>query len=176
MVPSDRVTALLNSTHESSGHVGADRALRLFKQWFHTTWSDNQLCKTLQPIVDKCPCRSSKPGDIRDGGLYLTLPIPHCANSVLYVDYTQMPKFGGYDFAPVVTRVFPCTKHITGGKTIKILLEEWFCVYGAPKEINSDEDVRVCSDTGWYKRVLRSLNVQVSTGIPYSHTSHPLCE
>ena len=47
------------------------------------------------------------------------------------------------------TRVFPCTKHITGEETIKILLEEWFCVYGAPKEINSDEDVRVRSDTGW---------------------------
>ena len=94
-----------------------------------------------------------------------------------------MPKFGGYDFALVVTcgltrftRVFPCTKHITGEETIKILLEEWFCVYGAPKEINSDQDVRVRSDTGWYKRVLRSLNVQVSTGIPYSHTSNPLCE
>ena len=122
-------------------------------------------------------------GDIRDRGLYWTLPIPHCANSVLYVDYTEMPKFGGYDFALVVTcgltrftRVFPCTKHITGEETIKILLEEWFCVYGAPKEINSDEDVRIRSDTGWYKRVLRSLNVQVSTGIPYSHTSNPLCE
>ena len=37
--------------------------------------------------------------------------------------------------------MIPCTKHITGEKTIKILLEEWFCVYGAPKEINSDEDV-----------------------------------
>ena len=65
-----------------------------------------------------------------------------------------------------VTRVLPCTKDITGEKTIKILLEEWFCVYGAPKETNSDEDVRVHSDTGWYKRVLTSLNVQVSTGIP----------
>ena len=182
-VPSDRVPALLKWTHESSGHVGADRTLRLFKQWFHTTWTDDQLRKTLQPIVDKCPCRSCKPGDIRDRGLYSTLPIPHCANSVLYVDYTEMPKFGGYDLALVVTcgltrftRVFPCTKHITGEETIKILLEEWFCVYGAPKEINSDEDVRVRSDTSWYKRVLRSLNVQVSTGIPYSHTSNPLCE
>ena len=183
VVPSDRVPALLKWTHESSGHVGADRTLRLFKQWFHTMWTDDQLRKTLLPIVDKCPCRSCKPGDIRDRGLYSTLPIPHCANSVLYVDYTEMPKFGGYDFALVVTcgltrftRVFPCTKHITGEETIKILLEEWFCVYGAPKEINSDEDVRVRSDTGWYKRVLRSLNVQVSTGIPYSHTSNPLCE
>ena len=78
--------------------MGADRTLRLFKHWFHTTRTDDQLRKTLQPIVDKCPCRSCKPGDIRDRGLYSTLPIPHCANSVLYVDYTEMPKFGGYDF------------------------------------------------------------------------------
>ena len=167
VVPSDRVPALLKWTHESSGHVGADRTLRLFKQWFHTTWSDDQLRKTLQPIVDACPCRSCRLGDIRDRGLYWTLPIPHCANSVLYVDYTEMPKFGGYDFALMVpcgltrfTWVFSCTKHITGQETIKILLKEWFCVYGASKEINSDEDVRVRSDTDWYKRVLRSLNVQ----------------
>ena len=83
LVPSDRVPALLKWTHESSGHVGADRTLRLFKQWFHTTWTDDQLRKTLQPIVDKFPCRSCKPGDIRDRGLYSTLPIPYCANSVL---------------------------------------------------------------------------------------------
>ena len=94
-----------------------------------------------------------------------------------------MPKFGGYNFALVVTcgltwfpRVFRCTKHIIGEETIRVHLEEWFCVYGAPKEINSDEDVQIRSDTGWYKRVLRSLNVQVSTGIPYTHTSNPLCE
>ena len=183
VVPSDRIPALLKWTHESSGHLGASGTLGLFKQWFHSTWTDEQLRKTLQPIVDKCPCRSCKPGDIRGRGLYSTDPIPHCANSVLYVGYTEMPKFGGYDFALVVTcgltrftRVYPCTKHITGEETIKILLEEWFCVYGATKEINSDKDVRVCSDTGWYKRVLRFLNVQVSTGIPYTHTSNPLFE
>ena len=183
VVPSNRILALLKWTHETSGHVGASRTLGLFKQWFHSTWTDDQLRKTLQPIVDKCPCQSCKPGNIRDRGPYLTLPIPHCANSVLYVDHTEMPKFGGYDFALMVTcgltrftRVFPCTKHITGEKTIKILPEEWFSVYGAPKEINSDEDVRVRSNTGWYKRVLRSLNVQLSKGTPYTHTSNPLCE
>ena len=78
VVPSDRVPALLKWTHESS-HVGADRTLRLFKQWLHTTWTDDQHQKALQPSVDKCPCRSCKPGDIRDRGLYSTLPIPHCA-------------------------------------------------------------------------------------------------
>ena len=113
----------------------------------------------------------------------MTLPIPHCANSVLHVDYTEMPKFEPYHFALVVTcgltrftPVFPFTKHVTGEETIKILLEECFGVYGAPKEINFEEDIRVRSDTGWYKGVLRSLNIQVSTGIPYPHTSNPLCE
>ena len=96
--------------------------------------------------MDKCQCGSCKPGDIRDRGLYSTLPIPHCANSVLYADYTEMPKFGGYDFTLVVTRgltgftrVFPCTKHISGEEKIMILLEEWFCVFSASKKINSDE-------------------------------------
>ena len=113
----------------------------------------------------------------------MTLSIPHFANSVLYVDYTEMPKFPGYDFALVVTcgltrftGVFPRTKHNTAGDTIKILPEEWFCVYGAPREINSDADVRVHSETGWDKRLLRSLNAQVSTGIPYTDTSNHLCE
>ena len=41
VVPSDRVPALLKWTHESSGRVGADRTLRLLKQWFHTTWTDD---------------------------------------------------------------------------------------------------------------------------------------
>ena len=95
VVPSDRILALLKWTHESSGHVGANRTLRLFKQWFHSTWTDDQLRKIFQPIVVKCPCRSCKPGAIRDRGLYWTLPIPHCANSVLYVDYTEMPRFRG---------------------------------------------------------------------------------
>ena len=147
-MPSDRIPALRKWTHESSGHVGADRNLKLFKKWFHSTWSDDQLRKALQTIVDKCPRRSCKPGDIRHRDLYSTLPIPRCANRVLYADCMEMPKFGGYDFALVVTcgltrftTVFPCSKHITREETIKILLEEWFCVYGAPKEIKSDEDV-----------------------------------
>ena len=94
-----RIPALLRWIHESSGHVEADHTLKLFKKWFHCTWSDDQLQRALQPFVDKC-----KQGDIRDKGRFFwTLPIPNCANSVLYVDYTEMPRFGGYDFALVVT-------------------------------------------------------------------------
>ena len=116
-------------------------------------------------------------------GVYWTHPIAHCAHNVLYVDYMEMPKFGGYDVALVVpcrlttfTRVFPCAKHFTGEETVKILFEEWFGVYGAPKEINSYKDIKVLADTGWYKRVPRAHGVQMSTEIPYTHTSNSLCE
>ena len=52
VLPSHRIPALLKWTHESSGHVGADGTLKLFKKWFPSTWSDDQLQKALQPIVD----------------------------------------------------------------------------------------------------------------------------
>ena len=57
-----------------------------------------------------------------------------------------------------------------------MLVEQWFEPYGAPKQVHSDEDVRIRSDTGWYRRVLNALNVEVTTGVPYTHTSNPLCE
>ena len=59
---------------------------------------------------------------------------------------------------------------------MKILVEQGFGHYGAPKELHSDEDVRIRRYTTWYKRVLDALNVHVTTGVPYTHTSNPLCE
>ena len=45
---------------------------------------------------------------------------------------------------------------------------------GAPKHVHSDEDVRIRSDTGWSKGVLNALNVEVTSDVPYTHTSNPL--
>ena len=121
----------------------------------------------MQTIVDACGCHTSKQNDSRDRGLISSLPIPYCANSLLYVHFIHgLPRFGGYESCLVVTcglscftRVFPCNKKITGEQTVKILVEQWFEPYGAPKQVHSDEDVRIRSDTGWYKRVLNALNV-----------------
>ena len=57
-----------------------------------------------------------------------------------------------------------------------MLVEQLFEPYEAPKPVHSDEDVHICSDTGWSKPVLNDLNVEVTTGVPYTHTSNPLCE
>ena len=129
-------------------------------------------------------CYASKQSNSRDRGLILSLPIPYCTNSLLYVDFIHgLPRLGGYDSCLVVTRglsrftrVFACNKEITGEQTVKMLVEQWSEPYRAPKQVHSDEDVRIRSDTGWYKRVLNALNVEVTTGVPYTHTSKPLCE
>ena len=73
-------------------------------------------------------------------------------------------------------RAFPCNKKIIREQTVKTLVQQWFDHYGAPKKVHSDKDVRIWSDTGLYKRVLDVLDVHVSTGVPYTHTSNPLCE
>ena len=77
-------------------------------------------CSYLRTVRTLIKFRTSqKPRDVRDRGLCLTLPFPHFSNRVFYVNDTDMPKFGSYDFVLVVTygltkftRVFPCTKHI----------------------------------------------------------------
>ena len=88
----------------------------------------------MQTIVDACGCHASKHSDSGDRGLMSSLPIPYCANSLLYVDFIHgLPRFGGYDSCLVVTcglsrftRVFPCNKKITGEQTVKLLVEQWF--------------------------------------------------
>ena len=57
---------------------------------------------------------------------------------------------------------------------MKILVEQWLEPYGAPKKVHSDADVGICSDTAWYKRALNALNVEMTRGVPYTHTSNPL--
>ena len=184
VVSEARLDGCLQWAHLSSGHTGCNRSVDLFRERFHSPLTCAELHAWMQSIVDSCGCHASKQSDSRDRGLVSSLSIPHCANSLLYVDVIHgLPQFGGYDSCLVFTcgptpftRAFPCKKKIAGEQTVKILVEQWFESCGAPKEVHSDEDVRNRSDTGWYKRVLDALNVHVTRGVPYTHTSSPLCE
>ena len=40
----------------------------------------------------------------------------------------------------------------------------------------SDEDVHIRSATGWYKRVLDTMDVHLTIGVPYTHISSPLSQ
>ena len=182
-VPEAGLDGCLQWSHLSFGHTGANRSVDFFPECLYSSLTLTELRSRMQTIVDASGRHASKQTDSRDRGLISSLPIPYCANSLLYVDFIHgLPRFGGYDSCLVVTcglshftRVFRCNKKITG-ETVIMLVEQWFEPYGAPKQVHSDEDVRPRSDTGWYKRVLNALNVEVTTGVPYTRTSNPLCE
>ena len=184
VVPEARLDGCLQWAHHSSGHTGCNRSVDFFRELFYSRLTCAGLCSRMQSIVDSCGCHTSKHSDSGDRGLVSSLPIPYCANSLLYVDFIHgLPKFGGYDSCFVVTcgltpltRAFLRNKTITGEQAVKRLVEQWFEHYGTPKEVHSVEDLRIRSDTGWYKRVLDALNVHVTTGVPYTHTSNPPCE
>ena len=151
---------------------------------FYSSLTLTEFWSGMYTIVDGCGCHASKQSDSRDRALISSLPIHHCTNSLLYVDFIhRLPRSGGYDSCLVVTcglsrltRVFLCSKKITGEQPVKMLVEQSFEPYGAPKQVHSDEDVHIRSDTGWYKRVLNALNVALTTCVPYTHTSNPLYE
>ena len=127
----------------------------------------------MQTIVDARGCHASKQSD-RDRGLISSLPIPYCTNSPPYPDFLHsLPGFGGYHSCLVVTCglsrftcVFHRSKKITGEQTMKILVQQSFEPYRAPKEVHCDEDVRIRSHGGGYKCLLNGQNVQVLTGVP----------
>ena len=174
VVPEAPLDCCLQWAHLSSGQTGCKRSVDFFREPFYSSLTFVELRARMQFVVDSCGCHTSKQSDSRDRGLVSSLPITHCANSLLYVDFINgLPKFGGYDSSLVVTcgltrftRAFPCNKKITGEQTVKFLVEQWFKHYGAPKEVHSDENVCIRSDTGWSKRVLDALNVHVTTGVP----------
>ena len=184
IVPEARLDGCLQWSHLSSGHTGANCSVDFFRECFYSSLTLTELGTRMQTIVDACGCHTSKQSDSRDRGLISSLPIPFCTNCCLYVDFIhRLPRFGGYDSCLVVTcglsrftRVVPCNKKITGEQTVKMLVEQRFESYGAPKQMHSDEDVHIRSDTGWYKRVLNAMNVGVTTGVPYTHMSNALCE
>ena len=184
VVPEAGLNRCLQWSHLSSGHTGANRSVDFFRECLYSILTLTELRSRMQTIVDVCGCHASKRSDSRDRGLISSLPIPYCANSFLCVDFIHgLPRFSGCDRCLVVTcglsrftRVFPCNKKITVEQTLKMLVEQWFEPYAAPKQVHSDEDVRIRSDTGWYKRVLNALNLGLTTDVPYTHTSNPLCE
>ena len=151
VVPEARLDGCQQWAHLSSGHTGCNRSVEFLRDRFYSQLTLVELRARMQPRVDSCGCHGSTQRDSHERGLVSSLPIPYCANSVSYVDFIhRLPKFGGYDSCLVVTcgltrftRAFPCTKKITGEQTVNTLVEQWFEHYRAPKEVHSDEDVRI---------------------------------
>ena len=104
VVAEARLDGYLQWAHLNSGHTVCNRSTDFFKERLYSRQTCVELRARMQPIVDSCGCHTSKKSDSRDRGLVSSLPIPYCANSLLYVGFIHgLPKFGGYDSCLVVT-------------------------------------------------------------------------
>ena len=111
-MPEARLDGCLQWAHLSSGHTPCNRSVDFFRECFYSPLTCAELRARMPSIVDSCGCHASKQSDSRDRGLVSSLPIPYCANSLLYVDFIYgLPTFGGYDSCLVVT----CCEAFGGG-------------------------------------------------------------
>ena len=95
VVPEARLDGCLQWSHLSSGHTGANYSVDFCRECFYSSLTLSELRSRMQTIVDACGCHGSKQSDSRDRGLISSLPIPYCANSLLYVDFIHgLPRFG----------------------------------------------------------------------------------
>ena len=62
----------------SSGHIGANRSVEVFRERFYSSRTLTELRSRMQTIVDACGCHVSKQSDSRNRGLISSLPIPYC--------------------------------------------------------------------------------------------------
>ena len=155
---------MLECAHKTDGHPGVETTLWFFQKYFFAKSSDASLKKILSKIIAECPCTKAKANTAADRGEVRNLPILNQMNSILYVDFMELPKFAGHDFALLVTDglsryspVFPLTKKVDGEGVLKEIFEGWVQVYGLPKIIHSDQDIRFTSSTGWYRSFMRAM-------------------
>ena len=95
----------LQWAHLSSGHTGCNGSVRFFRERFYSRLTWVELHARTEPIVDSCGYHASKQSNSCDRGLVPSLPIPYCANSLLYVDFIHgLPKFAGDDSGLIATR------------------------------------------------------------------------
>ena len=114
-------------------HRGVKRTRWFFEKHFYTKLNQSRLDEIISEGCSECECSKAKQGTSADQGRMAHLPTPKMVNSMLYLDFTEMPKYGGHHFALLVTcglstftRVFPLTKKCDGETMLKELFEGWF--------------------------------------------------
>ena len=93
---------MLEWAHKTDGHPGVERT-SWFKQYFFAKSSHASFKKILSKIIAECPCTKAKVNTAADRGEVRNLPIPNQMNSILHVDFMELPKFAGHDFALLLT-------------------------------------------------------------------------
>ena len=82
-VPEAQPDCCLLWAHLSSGHTGRNQSVDFFRERSYSRLTCVELRARMQSIVDACGSHASKQSDSGNQELVSSLPIPHCAKSLL---------------------------------------------------------------------------------------------
>ena len=165
---------LVQETHAGglAGHFGRDKTIEEVEHQFY--WPD--LKRGVAKIVGQCrTCQLAKHCK-QNTSLYTPLPMPNCSWQDVSMDFVLgLPHtFRKHNTILVVVDCFskmahflPCSKTFDASKITKLCFDEIIKLYGLPKTIVSDRDVRFMS---YFWMTLWHL---VGTRLKFSTAFHP---
>ena len=163
--------------HDGQGHQGIDRTIALCREQFY--W--NTMYKDIAQYVKDCPqCQVAKGPFVgpktQPGSIIVNGPL-----ALLCVDFTTMdPSRDGKENVLALTDVFskfsqafvtPNQKTLT---MAKIIVDNWFYVYGIPARIHSDKGQSF--ENSILEHLYSMCRVRQSTTTPYNISGNSTCE
>ncbi|VDI61737.1 Hypothetical predicted protein [Mytilus galloprovincialis] len=133
---------VLKNCHDKLGHQGIERtfcSIRIRCYWPGMFRHIKDYCKSCERcIVSKMPQPAIRPAM---GHLIASRPL-----QILAIDFTVLEPAHGKENVLVMTDIFTKftravpTKDQKADTVANVLLTEWFCVYGVPERLHSDQD------------------------------------
>jgi transposase InsO family protein len=175
VLPKELQFNVLKQCHDHAGHQGFDKTLQLIGGKFFWSYMHSDIKKYVTNC-DRC-VRAKLPHNTKIplGNIRANKP-----REIIAIDFTILERAQGIENVLVITDVFSkfvkCvpTKDQKATTVAKVLIREWFCNFGIPDRIHSDQGANFTSKL--IKQICKYYSIRKSQTTPYHPQGNPQCE